>query len=140
MQKVAKSKFLCVGLIVAMLLISSVSFCALNWSCLIDCTNALRETTVGLFRDGLNCYGKAQVEHGYDAGVVVFLQQKDSDGDWINIDSWEDIDEHVAAVDENVAVDPGTYRLKVRYKAYERGEYDLPIETHTNYSVVITVD
>lgn len=140
MQKAAKSKFLCIGLIVAMLLISSISFCALNWSCLIDCTNALRETTIGLFQDGLNCYGVTSVEPEYDAGVVVFLQQLDEEGDWINIASWEDIDERIAAVDEDIAVEPGEYRLKVRYKAYERGEHDLPIETHTNYSEEITID
>lgn len=140
MQKVAKSEFLCIGLIVAMLLISSISFCALNWSCLIDCSNSLNETTIGLFQDGLNCYGKSLVEPEYDAGVVVFLQQEDSYGDWINIASWEDIDEQIAIVSEDIAVDPGLYRLKVRYKAYERGEHDLPIETHTNYSVEIEID
>ena len=126
-------------LVVATMLISSVCLASLNWSYLFDCTNSLNNTTTGLGKTALACYGKTSVDFTYDAGVTVFLKELDSDGDWVTVTAWEDVDNEMACVSQDYAVGAGTYKLEVMHKAYEAGDHSEALEIHYSESVEIEI-
>ena len=140
MPKMVKSKFICVALIVLTVLISSFSFCAVNWSYIAECTHALEEVRIGILqRKGLSCYGTTEVDESYYAGITVYLKTIDEDGDWVTVTAWQDQDEDIAIVDLEYPVDAGTYKLELTHKAYLPDDLETPVEIHyseTNEVVV----
>lgn len=140
MPKVAKNKFLCGTLIVLMVLLSSFSFCYVNWSYLVSCSRALEEVRIGIFQEkGLSCYGTTEVDESYYAGITVYLKTLDEDGDWVTVTAWQNQRIDIVAVSEEYPVDAGTYKLELTHKAYLPNDLDTPVEIHyseTNEVVV----
>jgi len=136
-MKKKASKIALIMSVIAALFIGTVSFAALQWSYIVECSNALREVSMGWFKKGANCYGTTVAEMGYDAGITVFLETLDEDGDWVTVTSWSDIDSEIAIVDVDYELSSGTYRLYVYHRAYEAGDHSLPIEMHYSYSEIV---
>ena len=140
MSKVVKNKVLVVVLVVAMALLGTVCFAALQWSYLIDCVYGFEETKIGVLRkDGVACYGSTEVEYPNYAKVTVFLKTLDDDGDWVTVTAWSDQDSDFAFVDEEFEVDPGTYKIETTHRAYTSSSYSTPVETHYMESDPITI-
>lgn len=140
MSKIFKNKALVVVLVVALALLGTVSFCALQWSYLVDCTYGFEETKIGIWgKDGVTCLGSTEVDYPNYAKVVVFLKTLDEDGDWVTVTAWSDQDSGYAVVDLDYEVDPGTYKLETTHRAYTSSAYDIPVETHYMESDPITI-
>lgn len=140
MSKIIKNKVILVTLIVAMALLSSISFCALNWSYLIDCTLGFEDIKIGILqKDGFSCYGTTDVEFPHYAGITVYLKVLDEEGDWVTVTAWEDQGYIIASVDEEYAVGSGTYRLETTHKAFDSSDLDTPVEMHYIESDPITI-
>ena len=108
-----------------------------------DSVNALRNIAIIRTDNSLKlgalgkliCFGATDVQYGYDAEVVVELQQYD--GGWGTIKTWTARDWISAAVDEDWYVASGySYRLKLTHKAYIPGATN-PIESILKYSNVV---
>ena len=131
-----------IGLIsvITAILLTTVSFGSVMWSYIVSCSNSFYETEVGILnKQGLHCYGTTHVEPTEDAGVTVYLQTLDSDGDWVTYTAWEDVDSEVAVVEENYAVPDGTYRLWLVHKAYDPDDHSTPLEIFNDYTEEIVL-
>lgn len=137
LKKKLSKKFFALILIAVCLVVGTLSFANVEWSYLVDLSNALSKTKTTLGRKALDCYGTTMVDGQLGAGVRVLLQEKDEDGDWITITGWSDFDSEIASVDEVFPVDSGTYQLQVYHTAYEEDDTDFsnPIEGQYTYSV-----
>ena len=140
MSKVLKNKVLVVAIFVVMALLGTVSFCALQWSYLSDCTYGFGETKIGILqKDGLAFYGTTEVDYPNYAGVTVYLKTLDEDGDWVTVTAWSDKDSGYAVVDTEYEVDPGTYKIETTHKAYLPSNLDVSVESHYMESETITI-
>ena len=140
MSKILKNKVLVVVLVVALALLGTVCFAALQWSYLVDCTYGFEETKIGILRkDGVACLGSTEVDPPNYAKVVVFLKTLDEDGDWVTVTAWEDFDSYYAVVDVEYEVDPGTYKIETTHRAYAPDDLTLPVETHYMESDPVTI-
>lgn len=140
MSKVVKNKALVVVLVVAMALLGTVSFCALQWSYLSDCTVGFEETRIGILqKKGVTCVGTTEVDYPNYAGVTVYLKTLDEDGDWVTVTAWSDKDSGIAIVDTDYAVAPGTYKIETTHRAYEPDDLSLPVETFYAESDPVTI-
>lgn len=141
MPKMVKNKFNCVVLIVLTVLISSFSFCAMNWSYIAECTHAFEEVKIGILQQkGLLCYGTTEVDPPNYAGITVYLKTLDEDGDWVTVTAWQDKDYVLAYVDTDYAVADGTYKLELTHKAYLPDDLDTPVEIHYSETEEIVVN
>lgn len=110
----------------------------LRWTGLDTCATALNIKSIGAFKTTLSCTGSTNVYSGYYAGVIVYLEKYDSDGDWVTVTAWSDYDSDFAAVSEDYKVTAGRYRLSTTHRSYTSNDYSTPFETHymTSYEVV----
>jgi len=98
---------------------------------IIATDNSLTLGTLGK----LTCFGSTDVQYGYEAEVIVELQQYN--GGWGTIKTWSARRSSSSAVDEDWYVSKGySYRLKLTHKAYNPGATS-PIETIPKYSNVV---
>lgn len=140
MSKVLKNKILVVAIVVVMALLGTVSFCALQWSYLSDCSIGFEETKVGIWgKDGVSCYGTTIVDYPNYAGVTVYLKTLDEEGDWVTVTAWSDKDSGAAVVDTEYEVDPGTYKIETTHKAYLPSNLDVSVESFYAESDPITI-
>lgn len=140
MSKVAKNKVFGIVLVVAMTLLSSVCLCALNWSYISDCTRGLEERRVGILqKKGVLVVGTTLVDPPNYAGITLYLEKLDEDGDWVGVKSWSDLGSQIAGVDEEYACGTGTFRVKTVHKAYEPDDLDTAVEIHSGTSDSITI-
>lgn len=140
MLKKLSKKFVVALLVIASIIVCSISFANTNWSYLIDLSNALSKTTTTFGRKALECYGSTMVDDDYGAGVYVLLQKQNSDGEWETQTGWSDFDSEFATICEVFAVGNGTYRLQLFHTAYEADDttFSNPKEGHYSYSVIQT--
>lgn len=123
-----------VSVIVAML-ITTVCFGVINWSYLVSTSTALTETKIGILRkQGVSCSATTCVEPWCDCKVTVFLETLDEEGDWVTVTAWEDVDNEIAAIGEDIEADDGTYRLYNIHKALDPDDHSNILETHYSYS------
>ncbi len=102
----------------------------LRWTGLSSCSTSLTVKSVGAFKTTLTCHGTTTVYNGYYAGVIVYLETLDDDGDWVTVTAWSDYDSPFAAVSEDYKVSAGTYRLSTTHRSYTSNNYSVPYETH----------
>lgn len=83
----------------------------------------------------LTSFGSTDVQYGYEAEVIVELQQYN--GGWGTIKTWSARRPLSSAVDEDWYVAKGySYRLKLTHRAYNLGAIS-PVETILKYSNVV---
>lgn len=141
MLKKVNNKVFFVVLIVAMALLGSVSFCALQWSYLVDCTLSISEVRIGIFQQkGINSYGTTMVDGDNYAGVTVFLKKQNANGTYSTVTAWENIDSEFAVVNEDFAVSSGTYKVVTSHKAYLPDDLENPVEIFHEETDPITVN
>lgn len=135
------AKFVGLISVLTVILLCTVCFGSTMWSCLVNCSNSFYETKVGILqKQGLHCYGTTIVEPQYDAGITVYLQKLDEEGDWVTETAWQETYSECAFVDEDYAVADGTYRLWLVHKAYAEDDHTEPLEIFNDYTDPIVVE